>query len=50
MMEVRLVVDGVEIELNPFVTKMIAKIVEAMTTSLKGVEENWKRIELEVIR
>ncbi|MEM0022634.1 MAG: hypothetical protein QXD49_08495 [Archaeoglobaceae archaeon] len=49
-MEVRLAVDGVEIELNPFVTKMIAKIVEAMATSLKGVGEDWKRIELEVVR
>ncbi|MEM1579041.1 MAG: hypothetical protein QXN34_00215 [Archaeoglobaceae archaeon] len=49
-MEVRLVVDGVEIELNPFVTKMIAKIVEAMATSLRGVNESWRHIELEVVR
>lgn len=49
-MEVRLIVDDVEIELNTFVTKIIAKIVEAMVTSLKGVDEDWKHIELEVIR
>jgi len=49
-MEVRLAVDGLEIELNPFVTKMIAKLVEAMVTSLKGVDENWKKIEIEVVR
>lgn len=49
-MEVRLAVDGVEIELNPFVTRMIAKIVEAMATSLRGVSEDWKRIEIEVVR
>ncbi len=49
-MEVRLAVDGVEVELNPFVTKILAKVVEAMATSLKGVNENWKRIELEVVR
>ncbi|MCX8172046.1 MAG: hypothetical protein N3D09_00330 [Archaeoglobaceae archaeon] len=49
-MEVRLVVDGEEIELNPFVVKIIGKVVEALATSLKGVEENWKEIEIEVVR
>ncbi|MFN3383732.1 MAG: hypothetical protein ACK401_02410 [Archaeoglobaceae archaeon] len=49
-MEVRLAVDGIEVELNPFVTKIIAKVVEAMATSLKGVNEDWRRIELEVVR
>jgi hypothetical protein len=50
MMEVKVTVDGIELELNPFVTKMIAKVVEAMVTSLKGVEEDWKKIEIEVMR
>ncbi|MEM4575706.1 MAG: hypothetical protein QXR27_06020 [Archaeoglobaceae archaeon] len=50
MMEVRLSVDGMEVELNPFVTKIIARVVEALVTSLKGVDENWRRIELEVIK
>lgn len=49
-MEVRLVVDGEEIELNSFVMKIIGKVVEAMVISLKGVEENWKKIEVEVMR
>ncbi|MDK2876971.1 MAG: hypothetical protein PWQ22_1381 [Archaeoglobaceae archaeon] len=49
-MEVRLVVDGEEIELNPFVAKVIGKVVEALATSLKGVGESWKRIEVEVVR
>ncbi|MEM0350245.1 MAG: hypothetical protein QXU61_00545 [Archaeoglobaceae archaeon] len=49
-MEVRLSVDGMEVELNPFVTKIIARVVEALVTSLKGVDENWRRIELEVIK
>ncbi|MCS7144499.1 MAG: hypothetical protein NZ879_05700 [Archaeoglobaceae archaeon] len=49
-MEVRLVVDGEEIELNPFVMKIMGKVVEALATSLKGVDESWKRIEIEVVR
>jgi hypothetical protein len=49
-MEVRLVVDGEEVELNPFVMKIIGKVVEALATSLKGVREDWKRIEVEVVR
>jgi len=49
-MEVRLVVDGEEIELNPFVVKVIGRVVEALATSLKGVGENWRRIEVEVVR
>lgn len=49
-MEVRLTVDGEEIELNPFVMKIIGRVVEALATSLKGVDENWRKIELEVVR
>ncbi|MCS7118854.1 MAG: hypothetical protein RMH75_02280 [Archaeoglobaceae archaeon] len=49
-MKARLFVDGIEIEMNPFVTMMIAKVIEAMATSLKGVDEKWRHIEVEVIR
>lgn len=49
-MEVRLVVDGEDIELNPFVMKIIGRVVEALATSLKGVNENWRKIELEVVK
>lgn len=49
-MEVRLVVDGEEIELNPFVTKVVGRVVEALATSLKGVGESWRRIEVEVVK
>jgi hypothetical protein len=49
-MEVKLVVDGEEIELNPFVMKIIGKVVEALATSLKGVREDWNNIEIEVVR
>jgi hypothetical protein len=49
-MEVKLVVDGKEIELNPFVMRIIGKVVEALATSLKGVIEDWNNIEIEVVR
>ncbi len=49
-MQVKLVVDGEEIELNPFVMKIIGKVVEALATSLKGVSEDWSNIEIEVVR
>ncbi len=49
-MEVRLVVDGEDIELNEFVTKIIGRVVEALVSTLKGVDENWKVVEIEVVR
>ncbi len=49
-MEVRLVVDGEDIELNEFVTKMISNIIAAMVSTLKGVSEDWKVVQIEVVR
>ncbi len=49
-MEVRLEVDGEEIELNEFVTRMIGKVVEGMVSTLRGVKEDWKVVKLEVVR
>ena len=49
-MEVRLVVDDKEIELNRFVTEIFGKVLEAMVSTLKGVDENWKVLKIEVVR
>ncbi len=49
-MEVRLEVDGEEIELNEFVTKIIGKVVEGMVSTLRGVKEDWKVVRIEVVR
>ncbi len=49
-MEVRLVIDGEDIELNPFVMKMIGRTIEAMVSVLRGVKEDWKILSLEVVR
>ncbi len=49
-LEVRLVVDGEDIELNEFVTKIVAKVIEGMVSTLKGVREDWKVVQVEVVR
>jgi hypothetical protein len=49
-MEVKLVVDGEEIDLNPFVTKIMGRVVEAMISTLKGVEEDWNIVQIEIVR
>ncbi len=49
-MEVRLVVDGEEIELNQYVMKVFGKVVEALVSTLKGVNEDWDVVQIEVVR
>lgn len=49
-MEVRLEVDGIEIDLNDFVTKILGKTIEGMVSTLKGVKEDWRSVKIEVIR
>jgi hypothetical protein len=49
-MGTRLVVDGKEIPLNEFVSKMLGGMMTGAVTSLRGIKEDWKRIELEVTK
>lgn len=49
-MKVKVCVDGKEIPLNPFVTKLIGSLVHAVLTSLHGVEPNWRVAEIRVER
>lgn len=49
-MGTRLVVDGKEIPLNEFVSKMLGGMITGAVTSLRGIKEDWKRIELEVTK
>jgi hypothetical protein len=49
-MEVRLVVDGEDIEMNEFVTKIFGNVIEAMVSTLRGVNENWKVITIGIVR
>ncbi len=49
-METTVRVDGVEIPLNEFASKILAGTVSGAVTSLRGVGEGWKKIEIEVRR
>jgi hypothetical protein len=45
---VRLSVDGEEIELNEFVTKILNGMIVGAVTSLRGIRKDWKVIEIQV--
>jgi len=47
-MVMKLRVDGKEIPLNEFVEKMLSGSVVGAVTSLKGIKEDWKKIEIEI--
>ena len=47
-MDVKLLVDGEQIDLNEFVTKILSGIVAGAVTSLRGIKKDWKKIEIEV--
>jgi hypothetical protein len=49
-METNVRVDGEEIPLNEFVSKILAGVVSGAVMSLRGVGEDWKKIEIEVRR
>jgi hypothetical protein len=48
-MVMRLRVDGNEIPLNEFVEKILSGTVVGAVTSLRGIKEDWKKIEIEVL-
>ncbi len=43
-------IDGKEIPLNEFVEKMFAKTIVGAISSLKGINEDWKKVELEITK
>ncbi len=47
-MVMKLRVDGKEIPLNEFVEKIISGSVVGAVTSLKGIKEDWQKIEIEI--
>ena len=47
-MDIKLFVDGEEIDLNEFVTKILGGTVVGAVTSLRGIREDWKQIEIKV--
>lgn len=49
-MDVKLLVDGEEINLNEFVTKILSGMVMGAVSSLRGIKKDWKNIEIKVMR
>ena len=47
-METKLLIDGKEIPLNDFVSKIIGGTIVGAVTSLRGIKEDWKKIEVEI--
>jgi hypothetical protein len=46
----KLLVDGKEIPYNEFVEKMLSGMIVGAVSSLKGIKEDWKKIEIEISR
>ncbi len=49
-MEVKLFVDGAEIDLNEFVEKMLSGTLVGAVTSLRGIEKDWREIKVKVTK
>jgi len=49
-LDVKLSVDGEEIGLNKFATKILSGIIAGAVSALRGVKEDWKVIEIKVTR
>jgi hypothetical protein len=47
-MGMKLKVDGKEVPLNEFVEKFMSGSITGAVGSLKGINEDWKKIEIEI--
>jgi hypothetical protein len=47
---IKLLVDGKEVPLNEFVEKILNGTFVGAVTSLRGIREDWKKIEIEISR
>jgi hypothetical protein len=47
-MGMKLRVDGKEIPVNEFVEKVVSGIMVSVVSSLKGIKEDWEKIEIEI--
>lgn len=48
-MSLKLKVDGKAISTNEFVEKILVSTITGAISSLHGVNENWKKIDIEII-
>jgi hypothetical protein len=49
-MVMKLKVDGKEIPLNDFVSRFIEGVVVGGVSSLKGIKDDWKQIEIDITK
>jgi hypothetical protein len=49
-LKVKVLVDGEDIPLNEFVSKILAGTFVGAVTSLRGIKEEWKNIKIEITR
>jgi len=49
-LDVKLFVDGEEIDLSEFVVKILSGALVGAVTSLRGIKKNWKEIKVKVTR
>jgi hypothetical protein len=49
-MGMKLLIDGKEIPLNEFVEKILNGIIVGGVTSLRGIKEDWEKIEIEIAK
>jgi len=49
-MQVKLIVDGKTIPLNRYVQSVFGNVISALVSTLKGVDENWKSVEIRIER
>jgi len=47
-LDVKLFVDGEEIDLSEFVVKILSGTIVGAVTSLRGIKKDWKEIEVKV--
>jgi hypothetical protein len=47
-LKMKLKVDGEEIPLNDFVERILTGMVVSVVNALKGIKEDWEKIEMEV--
>ena len=50
LLDVKLFVDGEEIDLNEFAVKILSGTLVGAVSSLRGIKKDWKEIEVKVTR
>jgi hypothetical protein len=49
-LDVKLLVDGKEIDLNEFVQRILSGTIAGAVTSLRDIKKDWKEIEIKIAK